>query len=130
MLTYVVTPTNRSGVAAVLFTDLVASAELMAALGDAAFAGLRNEHLARLSRTVEAHGGTVVKNTGDGLMAAFGSSVEALAAAVGCQEAAATQSAGNTVSFEIRVGLAIGEVSFEGEDVFGTPVVEAARLVD
>jgi hypothetical protein len=32
--------------------------------------------------------------------------------------------------FEIRVGLAIGEVSFEAADVFGTPVVEAARLVD
>ena len=124
------TPAGRSGVAAVLFTDLVASAELMAALGDAAFAGLRNEHLTRLSRAVEIHGGTVVKNTGDGLMATFGSSVEALAAAVGSQQAATTQSASAPMPFEIRVGLAIGEVSFEGTDVFGTPVVEAARLVD
>ena len=130
MLTHVVVPANRSGVAAVLFTDLVASAELMAALGDAAFAGLRNEHLARLGREVETHGGTAVKNTGDGLMATFGSSVEALAAAVGSQQAAASQSASAPVPFEIRVGLAIGEVSFEDGDVFGTPVVEAARLVD
>ena len=124
------TPANRSGVAAVLFTDLVASTELMAALGDAAFDRLRNEHLARLSRAVEEHGGTVVKNTGDGLMATFGSSVEALAAAVGSQQAAAAHSADAQVPFEIRVGLAIGEVSFEAADVFGTPVVEAARLVE
>jgi hypothetical protein len=46
-----------------------------------------------------------------------------VAAAVAAQQAAARH------SLSIRVGLATGDVAFEDDDVFGTPVVEAARLV-
>lgn len=60
---------GRSSVAAVLFTDLVESTALMARIGDAPFEALRREHLARLAAAVERQGGTVVKNTGDGIMA-------------------------------------------------------------
>jgi class 3 adenylate cyclase/tetratricopeptide (TPR) repeat protein len=115
--------------AAVLFTDLVESTALMARLGDASFDELRGEHMARLARAVERYGGTVVKNTGDGVMATFASSVDALAAAVAAQQATAAQVAPGGIPFEIRVGLAIGEVGTEDGDAFGTPVVEAARLV-
>jgi class 3 adenylate cyclase len=120
---------RASGVLAVLFTDLVGSTELMVRLGDAAFDELRSEHFARLREVVAAHGGSDVKNTGDGVMATFPSAVAALAAAVAAQETTEHQSRSASRPLLLRVGLAIGEVAVQDGDVFGTPVVEAARLV-
>jgi class 3 adenylate cyclase len=117
------------GVACVLFTDLVDSTELMAQLGDAAFDRLRTEHFAQLRRVVERRGGNEVKNTGDGILATFSSAVEAVAAAVDAQQATEQHGHGTNVPLALRVGLALGEVAFQDDDVFGTPVVEAARLV-
>jgi class 3 adenylate cyclase len=117
------------GVACVLFTDLVGSTGLMTQLGDAAFDRLRTEHFAQLRRVVERRGGTEVKNTGDGILATFSSAVEAVAAAVDAQQATEQHGRGATVPLSLRVGLALGEVAFQDGDVFGTPVVEAARLV-
>ena len=117
----------RSGLVAVLFTDLVGSTELMSQLGDRAFDELRRRHFAALSRAVMAHGGEEVKNTGDGLMAVFPSAAEAVEAAVAMQQATARQA--KTTPLAIRVGVAVGDATVEGGDYFGTPVVEAARLV-
>jgi class 3 adenylate cyclase/tetratricopeptide (TPR) repeat protein len=117
----------RSGLVAVVFTDLVGSTELMSQLGDRAFDDLRRQHFAALSKAVAAHGGEEVKNTGDGLMAVFPSAAEAVEAAVAMQQATARQSRSHSVA--IRVGIAVGDATFEGDDYFGTPVVEAARLV-
>ena len=117
------------GMACVLFTDLVGSTELMARLGDATFDALRTEHFHRLGRVVSTHQGTLVKTTGDGVLATFGSAVDALAAAVAAQQATEAHARAGAVPLELRVGLALGEVAAEEGDVFGTPVVEAARLV-
>src|SRR5438445_2328292 len=117
------------GVACVLFTDLVGSTELMARLGDATFDGLRGEHFARLREAVARHGGAEVKNTGDGMLATFSSAVEALAAAVDMQQGTNAHGRRAGVPLALRVGLSLGEVATEDGDVFGTPVVEAARLV-
>ena len=116
-------------VACVLFTDLVGSTELMARVGDAAFDALRNEHFNRLRQAIAHRGGTEIKNTGDGVLATFPSAVEALAAAVAAQQATEEQARRAELDLRLRVGLALGEVAVEGGDVFGTPVVEAARLV-
>ena len=118
-----------SGTATVLFTDLVGSTELMSRLGDVAFDGLRTEHFARLREVVATHGGVEVKNTGDGILATFSSVVEALAAAVEMQQAAHHQTVSAAVPVTIRVGMSLGEVTLDAGDVYGTPVVEAARLV-
>ncbi|MDQ3945847.1 MAG: adenylate/guanylate cyclase domain-containing protein, partial [Actinomycetota bacterium] len=120
---------SASGTATVLFTDLVGSTELMTRMGDLAYDALRSEHFASLREVTVAHGGVEVKNTGDGVMATFGSAVEALAAAVAMQQAAERQGGLAGAPLAIRVGLSLGEVTLESEDVFGTPVVEAARLV-
>ncbi|MGH9035770.1 MAG: ATP-binding protein [Acidimicrobiia bacterium] len=120
---------RSSGTATVLFTDLVGSTELMSRLGDVAFDQLRGEHFARMREAVTSAGGEEVKNTGDGILAAFRSAVDALAAAVAAQQATDRQAHSADVPVAIRVGLSIGEVAFEDGDVFGTPVVEAARLV-
>jgi tetratricopeptide (TPR) repeat protein len=113
----------------VLFTDLVGSTELMTQLGEAAFDELRRGHFAALRAPIEQAGGEEIKNTGDGVMVVFGSVVEALQCAVAMQQATNRQSRSGPVPLAIRVGLSLGEVTFEDGDVFGTPVVEAARLV-
>ena len=120
---------RTSGTATVLFTDLVGSTELMARLGDTAFDELRGEHFARLRKAMTACGGEEVKNTGDGLLVTFASVVDALAAAVAAQQATDRHARSAQAPVAIRVGLALGEVAVEDGDVFGTPVVEGARLV-
>ena len=120
---------RASATATVLLTDLVASTELMARLGDAAFDELRRAHFAALRDVFTAHAGEEIKNTGDGLLVTFGSAADALAAAVAAQQATVRPDPAVPVPLELRVGLALGEVAFDAGDVFGTPVVEAARLV-
>ncbi|MGH8973952.1 MAG: ATP-binding protein, partial [Acidimicrobiia bacterium] len=122
-------PVPSGGVVCVLFTDLVGSTELMSRLGDVAFDALRGEHFARMREAAASGGGVEVKNTGDGILATFSSAVEALSAAVVMQQATLNQGKRAGVDLSLRVGLSLGEATFEDGDVFGTPVVEAARLV-
>ena len=120
---------RTSGTATVLFTDLVGSTELMTRLGDLAYDQLRGEHFARLREVVLAHDGVEVKNTGDGLLATFGAAADAVRATVAVQQANDRHGRAAGVALSVRVGVALGDVTFEDGDVFGTPVVEAARLV-
>jgi class 3 adenylate cyclase len=124
-----VRPARNSGTATVLFTDLVGSTELMARLGDVRYDEVRRDYFARLRQAITAAGGDEVKSTGDGIMAAFTSAVDALSCAVAMQQAVSRQDERTGVPMEIRVGLSLGEVTFEPDDVYGTAVVEAARLV-
>ena len=117
------------GMAAVLFTDLANSTELLSRLGEASFDGLRRAHFAALRKPLEGAGGTEVKTLGDGILATFSSAAHAISAAVAMQQAVERHGRETGVPLAIRVGLALGDVAFEEDDVFGTPVVEAARLV-
>jgi adenylate cyclase len=112
----------------VLFTDLVGSTDLLSHLGEAAFDEVRRAHFAALRDAVEQTAGEEVKTLGDGILAVFGSAGDAVACAGAMQQAADRQARRAGVPLAIRVGLALGDVSFEEDDVFGTPVVEAARL--
>jgi class 3 adenylate cyclase len=120
---------RASGTVTVLFTDLVGSTELMSRLGAEAFDRLRQAHFAALRQAIDRHGGEEVKNTGDGLMVVFGSVADAIRAAVAMQQATDRQARSGPAPVGIRIGLSVGDVTFEDGDVFGPPVVEAARLV-
>lgn len=76
------------------------------------------------------HGGRVVKNTGDGFLAEFTSSVEAVRAAVQFQtrinEVTMNEEEHRRIAF--RVGVNIGDVIVEPHDIFGDGVNIAARL--
>jgi class 3 adenylate cyclase/tetratricopeptide (TPR) repeat protein len=117
-------------VAVVLFTDLVGSTELRGHLGEQAAEELRRRHDTLLSQAVEAHGGRVVKGLGDGIMATFAGAADAVAAAVAIQQGIdRLNRAGKApVPLAVRVGLSAGDVTFEDDDVHGTPVIEASRL--
>jgi DNA-binding NarL/FixJ family response regulator len=109
----------------IMFTDLVGSAALFARRGDEAADVVRREHFAALRRAVADSGGREVKTTGDGLMVVFASAVAALRCAVAMQRAT-----GVVGPLELRIGLDAGEPLPEGEDLYGTPVIVAARLCE
>jgi len=116
--------------ATVLFTDLVGSTELRGRLGDDAAEELRRAHDRLLTEAVEGNGGRVVKGLGDGIMATFAGAADAVAAAVAVQQAIdrMNRSGGAPEPLALRVGLSAGDVAMEGDDVHGTPVIEASRL--
>ena len=114
--------------AIVLFTDLVGSTELRSRLGEDAADALRQQHDALVSRAIETGRGTVVKNLGDGIMATFGGASDAVGAAVAMQQALDRQNRSSLTALEVRIGISAGDVVFDKDDCFGTPVIEAARL--
>jgi predicted ATPase/class 3 adenylate cyclase len=114
--------------AIVLFTDLVRSTELRSRLGEDAAEELRHQHDALVVSAVEASRGKLVKNLGDGIMATFVGASDAVGAAVAIQQAMARHNRSSSAALEVRIGISAGDVVFEGDDCFGTPVIEAARL--
>ena len=112
----------------VVFTDLVGSTEMSSRLGPEATEALRLVHFGLLRGAMEAHGGSEVKNLGDGLMAVFPSLTSALDGCVAMQQAIERNNATGKEPLEIRVGLSNGDATEEDGDYFGEPVVEAARL--
>jgi adenylate cyclase len=70
------------------------------------------------------HGGRLFKTTGDGFLAAFTSSVEALRCAIAIQERLSAQPDG----LRLRIGVHQGEVVAEDDDLVGDGVIIAARL--
>ena len=120
------------GTSTILFTDLVGSTELRSRLGDVAADELRRAHDQLLRGAVDEHGGTLVKSLGDGILAAFGTTADAVAAAATIQRAIdrANRRVDDARRLAVRVGLSAGDVSWEEGDCHGTPVVTAARLCD
>ena len=119
--------TDRS-TAIVLFTDLVGSTELRSRLGEDAADALREQHDVMLIGAIEASRGTVVKNLGDGIMATFAGASDAVSAAVATQQAIDRHNRSSPTALGVRIGISAGDVVFEKDDCFGTPVIEAARL--
>jgi class 3 adenylate cyclase/DNA-binding CsgD family transcriptional regulator len=112
-----------------LFTDLVGSTDLLAQLGEDAFDELRRNHFSLLRDALERTGGKEIKTLGDGILGVFGSATDAVACSVAMHQAVDRQARLGPAPLSIRVGIAHGDVAFDEDDVFGTPVVEAARLV-
>ncbi len=109
--------------AAVLFTDLVSSTERAAEMGDAAWRGVLDRHDEIARRCVGRRGGTVVKGTGDGVLATLPSATGALEAARDIRSALAGEGLG------IRAGVHVGEIERRGNDVAGIGVHVAARVM-
>jgi class 3 adenylate cyclase/tetratricopeptide (TPR) repeat protein len=119
---------STTDVVTVLFTDLVGSTELRATLGEEAADEFRRGHDRVLADAVNAHGGKVIKGLGDGIMAGFDGAADALAAAVAIQQDIDRLSRRSASPLSVRVGVSVGDVTWEDSDCFGVPVIEAARL--
>jgi class 3 adenylate cyclase/uncharacterized protein (DUF2267 family) len=113
----------------VVFSDLVESTALLAALGDDRMEQLRREHIADLEAAVRSGGGRLIKTLGDGSMSSFSSALGALRAAVAIQAGIqALNEAHGDIGLAARVGVAAGEPIADGEDLHGMAVVVASRL--
>ena len=118
----------KTGTVTVIFTDLVGSTEIASQLGAEAADDLRHEHDALLRDAIAGYGGNEVKHLGDGVMAVFSGAADAVGCAVAIQRAVEMHTRHGGGSLSIRVGLSAGDVTREGDDVFGEPVIEASRL--
>jgi class 3 adenylate cyclase len=113
----------------IMFTDLEGSTNLTQRLGDARAMAVLRTHDEIIREAVSRNGGSEVKHTGDGLMAAFPSVSGAIESAVQMQRRFATGDGGG-VPLRIRIGMAAGEPVTEHSDFFGAAVQLAARLAD
>ncbi len=112
----------------VLFTDVEGSTALTRRLGDAKARDLLRQHERMVREALKAHGGSELKTMGDGFMASFSSATRALECAIAMQRAFAAYNESAEEPILVRVGLNAGEPIAEDEDLFGTAVIEAARI--
>ena len=109
--------------ATVLFTDIVGSTQLLAELGDRAWSERLGRHDRVAGEVVAEHGGRVVKQTGDGMLAAFDRPSAAIAAALACRDRVLDD------GIVIRAGIHTGEVELREQDLGGFAVHLAARIM-
>ena len=114
----------------ILITDLVGSTQLESRVGPIAAEELREEHFGLLREAIGETGGREIKNTGDGLMVAFGSAAAAVSCAVLIQQRFERRNRSAGEPLLIKAGVSAGDASVAEGDVFGMPVIEAARLCD
>ena len=116
--------------AAIFAADVVGYSRLMGRDESSTVARLREHRTQRLEPTLARHGGRLVKLMGDGALAEFPSAVDALGAAIEFQQAMAEANRDQPVDTAIvfRVGLHLGDLIVDGEDLYGDGVNVAARL--
>ena len=113
-----------------MFTDLVGSTAQRQRLGELQADQLREAVDEIQIDVITTNGGALVKHTGDGVMATFGSVTAALGSAAGIQIELARLNETLQEPMLLRVGVAAGEVTSDVGDFFGMQVVVAARLCD
>jgi class 3 adenylate cyclase/pimeloyl-ACP methyl ester carboxylesterase len=116
-------PPPQRLLAAIMFTDLVASTERAASLGDGQWKSVLNRHDVTVRAAVGRCGGTVVKTTGDGVLALLPSAGAAVRAAELVRDELAAD------GLEVRIGIHVGDVDRRGDDVSGLGVHIAARAI-
>src|SRR6266446_8146042 len=121
-------PVERK-LAAILAADVAGYSRLMGA-DEAGTAQALRDHRAATDPLIAEHGGRIVKTTGDGVLIEFGSVVGAVQSALALQKLTAERNAGspNERRMEWRIGIHLGDVLIEGEDILGDGVNIAARL--
>ncbi len=116
--------------AAILAADVVGYSKLMGEDESGTLAALRELRAEVVDPRISEHKGRLFKTTGDGLLVEFSSVVNAVTCAADIQRAMAARSAsmGGSRIAELRIGVNLGDVIVEGDDVFGDGVNVAARL--
>src|SRR5712671_7215983 len=115
---------------AILAADVAGYSRLMGADEEGTHERLK-AHLGELVEPkISQHRGRTVKNTGDGLLAEFLSVVDAVRCAVEVQRGMAERNTATPSQqrIEFRVGINLGDVIIEGDDIFGDGVNITARL--
>ena len=116
--------------AAILAADFAGYSQLMSADEAGTLAALRAHQSDLIAPAIAEHRGRIVKWMGDGILAEFGSIVEAVECAAAIQQAMAIRSRdiAETRKMLLRVGVHLGDVIVDGDDIYGDGVNIAARL--
>lgn len=114
--------------AVILAADVAGFSGLVELDEAATLARLRALRAAVIEPALRRHRGRLVKLMGDGLLAEFPSVVDATACALAIQDGSAANEAGRADALRLRIGLNLGDVVVEGDDLLGDGVNIAARL--
>jgi TolB-like protein/class 3 adenylate cyclase len=116
--------------AAILAADVAGYSRLMGADEEGTLERLKTLRRELLDPRIAEHHGRIVKTTGDGLLVEFASVVDAVRCAVAVQQAMPERNTGVATdsSIELRIGINLGDVIVEGDDLYGDGVNIAARI--
>lgn len=116
--------------AAVLAADVAGYSRLMGLDEEGTLALLKTVRKTIVDPSISAHRGRIVKTTGDGMLVEFGSAVDAARCAADVQREMIDQNADlpRDRRVEFRIGIHVGDIIFDEDDIFGDGVNIAARL--
>jgi adenylate cyclase len=121
---------SRRRLAAIVAADVAGYSRLMGADEEGTLERLKAHRAELIDPAIAAHHGRIVKTTGDGLLAEFASAVDAVRCAAEVQGGLAERNDALLPQQRIvfRIGIHIGDVIIEGDDIYGDGVNIAARL--
>ena len=116
--------------AAILSADVVGYSRLMGIDETGTLGALRAHRAELIDPTIAEHNGRIVKLMGDGLLVEFASAIDAVECAVAIQQGMAVRNASvpDDRRIVLRIGVNLGDVIIEGDDIYGDGVNVAARL--
>lgn len=115
----------------VLFTDIAGSTAMTQKLGDEGAQEVVRSHNRIVREAIQGFSGKEIKHTGDGIMASFPSAGAGVEAAIEMQKRTETHNQSDPAHpLGLKIGLNAGEPISEDDDLFGTTVQLAARIVD
>ena len=116
--------------AAILAADVVGYSRLIRADEEGTLVALRTLREELIDPVIAAHHGRIVKLMGDGMLVEFASAVDSVRAAVEKQQAVADHNSGlpEDKRIEFRIGINLGDIVIDGDDIQGDGVNIAARL--
>jgi TolB-like protein/class 3 adenylate cyclase/tetratricopeptide (TPR) repeat protein len=114
--------------AAVLAADVAGYSRLMGEDELGTLEALKAHRREVVDPAIASHNGRIVKTTGDGVLVEFASAVDAVTCAVAIQEKMAERDRSFRPKITFRIGINIGDVIIEGDDIFGDGVNVAARV--
>ena len=116
--------------AAIFAGDIAGYSRLMGVDEEGTLRQLKAHRKELVDPKITEHRGRIVKTTGDGMLVEFVSVVDAVRCAVDIQRGMAERNAGipSDERIEFRIGINVGDIIFDGDDIFGDGVNVAARL--
>ena len=122
-------PTPRK-LAAIMMADIAGFSRLMERDESATFARLQHLRDAVTQPKIDAYGGRLVKTTGDGFLVEFASATDALCCALDIQRDLTAREAERSTDdrMRLRIGINVGDIIVDGDDIAGDGVNIAARL--
>jgi adenylate cyclase len=116
--------------AAIMAADIAGYSRLMSTSEEGTLNQLKSHRKELVDPKITEHRGRIVKTTGDGMLVEFVSVVDAVRCAVDIQRGMATRNTGAPAEsrIEFRIGINVGDVISDGDDIFGDGVNLAARL--